>query len=1089
MPDAPPARIAPLKADDPAAIGAFRLMGRLGAGGMGVVYMGRDRSGLPAAVKTVRAEYAADPGYRSRFAREVALARRVRGRCVAPLLDADTDAATPWLAVSYVSGPTLRTYLAEHGPLAGGALVAFAAGLAEALAAIHREGIVHRDLKPDNIILAPDGPKVLDFGIAQALDESSMTHTDMVVGTPGWISPERYDGERAGPESDMFCWGELVAYAASGRPPYGAGPVEVLRYRTVNEEPDGAADELPDVLAGPVAAALSRDPSARPGALAVLAAVTGEERVPGDGDGEDGAREHATRLATRVIDADWSVPVADDSAHLPSSPLRTTGGIRPISFAGEAVHAPADLAALFVRHPDRAEDWLRRDGAARLRAWLEETGDTAYDRDHLTGILSAEQAAVAATAFAAAFRPDEGPVHRGRDASIEGLRALAAGGPEGHGRLAEIVINEISLITAAHRCGHDGCGRRCARLENVGLRARAVIDRALLKADALGMAAGPAERNRAVALAVCAIDDSARADAPADLRADVRREALRGWSGLVLPWWRGLLAEAAAADPGSDEGLALLVAVRLLAPAARRTAGAEWRRRADPRPVLRERLRSGAVRAFLQVLVFWWLMLALQAVVHGLTADEPAAAPPVEAETAFGGAFSLQLQVWTVAAAAALVVALAPPWRRLGAFFFGTALVTLVHIATVFLDGFPVPPPPVVSEPLVAAADEAGAFPTALGAVVLLGGAAALALFIWTLVALAASRPWTVPVPLLPNARPGVRTAAAVAGLTALVWLGTWSLYLLVAGWSVAVGDARPSEFRMPDAMALFTLLPFAAAAVAGLAYALWRWTGGHLLWIGATAAVLVLPEALPLEDMPAFPWAGSLTGHLVSTDPEGGAWTSMLVLFPVVYVAGTWLSERLRHRRARPGGYAAPHPQGGHPPHTWHGTGPVPAGPVGHPAGPPAGFAGHPMGPTAGAPAGPPSGPPPMGAAYGPPPTRVGPPAYTGPFAGPPTHGGPPTPGGPPQGVPPTRVAPPGAPGAATGGPLPGGVAPTRLEGTRVEETRAAPPTGAEGPTQVAPPTGGRPEGNAPSPSDEAATEVAPRPTQGPQTPQDPRS
>ncbi|MDA2804045.1 serine/threonine-protein kinase [Nocardiopsis suaedae] len=960
MPDARHARIAPLKADDPAAIGAFRLMGRLGAGGMGVVYMGRDRSGLPAAVKTVRAEYAADPGYRSRFAREVELARRVRGRCVAPLLDADTGAAAPWLAVSYVSGPTLRAYLAEHGPLAGGALVAFAAGLAEALAAIHREGIVHRDLKPDNIILAPDGPKVLDFGIAQALDESSMTHTDMVVGTPGWISPERYDGGRAGPESDMFCWGELVAYAASGRPPYGAGPVEVLRYRTVNEEPDGAADELPDVLAGPVAAALSRDPAARPDALAALAAVTGEARVPGGGGGEDAAREHTTRLATRVIDADWSVPVADDSADLPGSPLRTTGGVRPVSFAGEAVHAPADLAALFVRHPARAEDWLRRDGAARLRAWLEETGDTAYDRDHLTGILSAEQAAVAATAFAAAFRPDDGPVHRGRDASIEGLRALAAQGPQGHGRLAEIVVNEISLITAAHRCGHTACGRRCTRLENVGLRARAVIDRALIKADALGMRAGPAERNLAVALAVGAIDDSARPDAPADLRAEVRREALRGWSGLVLPWWRGLLAEAAAADPAGDEGLALLVAVRLLAPAARRTASAEWRRRADPRPVLRDRLRSGAVPAFFQVLVFWWLVLALQSVVHGLTVGESVSHAPVEARTAFGGAFALQLRIWPVAAAAALVVALAPPWRRLGAFFFGTGLLTLVHIASVFLDGFPVAAPPLVAAPLVGAADEVGAFPTALGAAAVLGGAAALGLFIWTLVALAAApRPWTASAPLLPDARPWVRTAAAVTGLTALVWLGIWSFYLLFAGWSVAAGDARPSEFRMPEATALFTLLPFTAAAVGGLAYALWRWTGGHLLWIGATVVVLILPEALPLEEMPAFPWAGSLTEHLVSTDPEGGVWTSVLVLFPLVYVAGTWLGERLRHRRTRPVPHQAAHPQG---------------------------------------------------APYGPPPTRVGPPTYAGPptrvegtrveetRAAPPTGAEGPTQVGPPQ-------------------------------------------------------------------------------------------
>ncbi|WP_051060587.1 serine/threonine-protein kinase [Nocardiopsis baichengensis] len=1028
MSDAPHARIAPLKADDPAEIGAFRLMGRLGAGGMGVVYMGRDRAGLPAAVKTVRSEYAADPGYRSRFAREVDLARRVRGRCVAPVLDADTGAAHPWVAVSYVSGPTLRTYIAENGPPSGGALVAFAVGLAEALAAIHREGIVHRDLKPDNIILAPDGPKVLDFGIAQALDESSMTHTDMVVGTPGWISPERYAGERAGPASDMFCWGELVAYAASGRPPYGAGPVEVLRYRTVNEDPDGAAEELPGALAGPVAAALSRDPAERPDALDVLAAVTGESRIP-----DDDGHEHATRVATRVIDADWSLPVADDSADLPSTPLRTTGGVRPITFAGVAVHAPADLAALFHRHPGRTEDWLRRDGAARLRGWLEEVGDTAYDRDHLTGILSAEQAAIAATAFIAAFRPGDRPSYRGRDAGIEGLHALAEQGPEGHGLLAEIVINEISLITAAHRCGHPACGRRCTRLENVGLHARTVIDGALLKADALGMRAGPAERNRAVALAVGVIDSSARPDASGDVRADVRREALRGWPGIVLPWWRRLLSEAAAADPGTDEGRALLVAARLLAPAARRASGAEWRRRANPLPVLRERARNGALRAFVQVLVFWWLMLTMQAMVHALADGVPASHPSLAVETPFGGTFALQMQIWPVAAAAALPVALAPAWRRLGAFVFGTALLTLMHTASVFMDGFPLPLF-TAAAPAVGAADGIGAFPTALAAGVFLGGTATLAFFIWTLAALVAAGPMTAPVPLLPNARPWVRTAAALAGLTAVVWLALWSVFLLTAGWTTAADGAPPSEIREPEAMALFTLLPFAAAAVGGLAYALWRWTGGHLLWIGTAAVALFLPGALPAEGMPAFPWAGSLTEGLVADGPENSAWTALFVLLPASYLAGARLSERLRYRRPRSTAYGAPyraaHPYGGPAPQPWYGTGPVAAPVPGHPVGPP------PM-------SAPPMTPPPMG----PPPT------------------------GAPEAAP-TRVAP-------TGGEAP---------------TRVTPPAPAEPPTRVAPPAGAPVERTSPPPPDEAPTEgriegSVEAPTEvTPRAPEDPR-
>ncbi|NRQ32624.1 serine/threonine protein kinase, partial [Nonomuraea sp. NN258] len=272
---APPTagRVRPATGGDPGDIGPYRIIGRLGAGGMGVVYAGVDRQGRQAAVKLIHASYAHDPEFRTRFAREIDIVSRVRGLCTASVLAADPHAQLPWLATEYVPGPTLDELIAERGPLPEEELRSLAAGLAEALVAIHRADVIHRDLKPTNVLLSPAGPRVVDFGIARALDATAITRSGMVIGSPGWISPEEYHDEPVTPAVDVYGWGLLVAYAASGKAPYGLGRAEVLALRTLNEPVD--TQPVPDALRDLVDAALSKEPGGRPSAQEVLADVLG----------------------------------------------------------------------------------------------------------------------------------------------------------------------------------------------------------------------------------------------------------------------------------------------------------------------------------------------------------------------------------------------------------------------------------------------------------------------------------------------------------------------------------------------------------------------------------------------------------------------------------------------------------------------------------------------------------------------------------------------------------------------------------------------------------------------------------------------
>ncbi|MFE5810506.1 serine/threonine-protein kinase [Streptomyces sp. NPDC056491] len=333
----------PLEAGEPRTIGAYRLLGRLGAGGMGRVYLGRSAGGRTVAVKIVHPHFATDEEFRARFRREVEAARRVGGEWTAPVLDADPEAPVPWVATGYVAGPSLDRALAGHGPLPEASVRAVGAGLARALVAVHGLGLVHRDVKPSNVMLTLDGPRLIDFGIARATDgTASLTSTGVSVGSPGYMSPEQILGKGITGAADVFSLGAVMAFAATGRPPFTGDNSATLLYKVVHEPPElGAvpAGELRELIG----ACLAKAPADRPAPEAIAAALGGALGAPGWLPGP--LVEEASRAAVALLDldADTSGGGYDASAGrgygVPHSPYADTPS-GPVPFTASSYGGP-----------------------------------------------------------------------------------------------------------------------------------------------------------------------------------------------------------------------------------------------------------------------------------------------------------------------------------------------------------------------------------------------------------------------------------------------------------------------------------------------------------------------------------------------------------------------------------------------------------------------------------------------------------------------------------------------------------------------------------------------------------------------------
>ncbi|MEY9993097.1 hypothetical protein ABIE67_005129 [Streptomyces sp. V4I8] len=335
-----------LGSGDPQQIGAYRLLARLGAGGMGDVYLARSERGRTVAVKLVRRELAAQEEFRARFRQEVQAARQVGGFWTAPVLDADTEAEVPWVATGYVAGPSLQQVVGrDHGALPERSVRILAAGLAHALKDIHAAGIVHRDLKPSNVLVTIDGPRVIDFGIARALEtvgESGLTRTGALVGSPGFMAPEQVRGDRITPACDVFCLGSVLAYAATGKLPFGSvdSGAHALMFRIAQEEPD--LEGVPEGIADLVRDCLRKDPGARPTMDRILERTGAEDTVSG-GRSRDPWLPSALvaqlgRHAVRLLDTED-----------PVGPVGPNGSVGPAGSMGPAGPAEAGGAATPVR--------------------------------------------------------------------------------------------------------------------------------------------------------------------------------------------------------------------------------------------------------------------------------------------------------------------------------------------------------------------------------------------------------------------------------------------------------------------------------------------------------------------------------------------------------------------------------------------------------------------------------------------------------------------------------------------------------------------------------------------------------------------
>jgi serine/threonine protein kinase len=295
---------------------------------MGRVYLGRSPGGRHVAIKVIRADLAENPDFRARFAREASAARKVSGIFTAPVVDADLTGPVPWLATSYIAGPSLGDAVAERGPMPSALVLRLAAGLAEGLAAIHSAGVVHRDLKPSNVLLAEDGPRLIDFGISRSVESSMLTRTGMVVGSPGFMSPEQAEGRPVGPPSDIFSLGAVLTFAATGEGPFGEGSTVALLFRVVASEPN--TQGMPHELRVVVERCLTKDPLQRPTAAALLAQLSTAEVVA------DPAREGTTRKSAALPGSVRQQPAAAAGA------IGAAGAMGAAGAVGAAAAAPVN---------------------------------------------------------------------------------------------------------------------------------------------------------------------------------------------------------------------------------------------------------------------------------------------------------------------------------------------------------------------------------------------------------------------------------------------------------------------------------------------------------------------------------------------------------------------------------------------------------------------------------------------------------------------------------------------------------------------------------------------------------------------------
>jgi Protein kinase domain len=350
-----------LEPADPRLIGPYQLLGRLGAGGMGRVFLGVSAAGRPVAVKVVHAELAADPEFRARFSTEVAAARKVSGLFTALVVDADVDAPMPWLATAYVAGPSLSEAVRNSGPLTAWSLLALAAGLAKSLTAIHAAGVVHGDLKPSNVLLAPDGPRVIDFGISQAAEAAPLARAGLVVGTPSFMAPEQAAGEEVGPRSDVFSLGAVLAFAATGRKPFGAGPPAAVLERVVRVAAD--LEDAPAAVRPLIEQCLAKDPLRRPTAAELLARVTAaqsamgprSEPAPAGADRPGIPRAHGGRRRPLITAAAVAVILAASAGYGLHAVTRHQRDDDPglSQIAARIAARPARLSPKPARHPPK----------------------------------------------------------------------------------------------------------------------------------------------------------------------------------------------------------------------------------------------------------------------------------------------------------------------------------------------------------------------------------------------------------------------------------------------------------------------------------------------------------------------------------------------------------------------------------------------------------------------------------------------------------------------------------------------------------------------------------------------------------------